>query len=86
MKFVPGVCPHAPDSYFILNGFGVLIFHYEESGGSSNAQQSSIGSNSQNIGNSVSSTVNVETENQVSNGGYNTFGNNDHVSRKVCYK
>jgi len=42
------LCPHV-DSYFILNGFGVLIFHYEESGGS-NAQQ-----NSQNIGNSVSS-------------------------------
>ena len=56
----PGV-PKYPDPYFILgrkaNGFGVLIFHYGESG-DSNTQQSSTGSNSQNIGNSASSKTN----------------------------
>ena len=54
------LCPHV-DSYFILgrydNGLGVLIFHYGKSEGS-NTQQSSTGSNSQNIGNSASSKTN----------------------------
>lgn len=35
--------PHCPEFYFKLNGFGVLIFHYGESG-DSNTQQSSTGS------------------------------------------